>query len=161
MRIEPQPLTGFDFAEARHLTPYGLASVRWDRAGDEVTISAMVPPDATAEVVLPDGARHEVGSGGHAWTAVAPLRPAEARRLSLTSRLAQIIDDPEGYRVLVDVLSEMDPAVSDEVRYHTTWITGRAIGELLERRAPAAVRQRIADEWEALNTARGIEVVDA
>ena len=102
-----------------------------------------------------------VGSGEHAWTAVAPLRRAETQRLSLTSRLAQIIDDPEGYRVLVDVLSEMDTAVGDEVRHHTAWITGRAIGELLERRAPAAVRQRIADEWEALNTARGIEVVDA
>jgi hypothetical protein len=63
--------------------------------------------------------------------------------------------------VLVDVLSEMDTAVSEEVRNHTAWIRGRAIGELLERRAPASVRQRIADEWEALNTARGIEVMDA
>ena len=79
----------------------------------------------------------------------------------MRSRLTQIIDDPEGYRVLVDVLSEMDTSVADEVRTHTAWITGRAIGELLERRAPAAVRQRIADEWDALNTARGIEVVDA
>jgi hypothetical protein len=77
---------------------------------------------------------------------VASLRRAEAQRLSLTSRLAQVIDDPEGYRVLIDVLSEMNPAVSDEVRNHTAWTTGRAIGELLERRAPAAVRQCIADE---------------
>ena len=74
----------------------------------------------------------------------------------MTSRLAQVIDDPEAYRVLVDVLSEMDPAVADEVRSHTTWVTGRAIGELLERRASAAVRQRIADQWEVLNQARGI-----
>src|SRR4029078_4631663 len=36
LRIAPQPLTGFDFAEARHLTPYGPASVRWDRDGDQV-----------------------------------------------------------------------------------------------------------------------------
>ena len=36
IRIAPQPLTGFDFAEARHLTPYGPASVRWDRDGDQV-----------------------------------------------------------------------------------------------------------------------------
>ena len=161
LRIEPHPLPGFDFAEAAHETPYGRAAVRWDRSGDEVTINATVPPGATADVLLPDGARHHVGSGEHAWTAVAPLRRAEAQRLSLTSPLAQIIDDPEGYRVLVDVLSEMDPAVGDEVRSHTAWITGRAIGELLERRAPIAVRQRIADEWEALNRARGVETIDA
>ena len=46
IRIAPQPLTGFDFAEARHLTPYGPASVRWDRDGDQVRIVAEVPPNS-------------------------------------------------------------------------------------------------------------------
>jgi hypothetical protein len=63
--------------------------------------------------------------------------------------------------VLVDVLSEMDPSVADEVRNHTAWVRGRAIGELLERRAPAAIQQRIADEWDGLNAARGVEVLGA
>ena len=161
LRIEPHPLPGFDFAEAAHETPYGKAAVRWDRSGDEVVVRATVPAGVTADVLLPDGARHQVGSGEHAWTAIAPLSRPKAQRLSLRSRLAQIIDDPEGYRVLVDVLSEMDTSVADEVRTHTAWIPGRAIGELLERRAPAAVQQRIADEWDALNTARGIEVAGA
>ena len=161
LRIEPHPLPGFDFAEAAHETPYGKAAVRWDRSGDDVVVRATVPPGVTADVLLPDGARHQVGSGEHAWTAIAPLSRPKAQRLSLRSRLAQIIDDPEGYRVLVDVLSEMDTSVADEVRTHTAWIPGRAIGELLERRAPAAVQQRIADEWDALNTARGVEVVGA
>jgi alpha-L-rhamnosidase len=161
LRIEPHPLPGFDFADAAHETPYGRAYVRWDRSGDDVVVRATVPPGVTADVLLPDGARHQVGSGEHAWTAIAPLARPKAQRLSLRSRLAQIIDDPEGYRVLVDVLSEMDTTVADEVRTHTAWIPGRAIGELLERRAPAAVQQRIADEWDALNTARGVEVVGA
>ena len=60
-------------------------------------------------MVLPDGARHQVGSGEHAWTVIAPLSRAEAQHLSLRSRLAQIIDDPEGYRVLVDVLVRDGP----------------------------------------------------
>jgi alpha-L-rhamnosidase len=161
LRIEPHPLPGFDFADAAHETPYGKAAVRWDRSGDDVIVRATVPAGATADVLLPDGARHQVGSGEHAWTVIAPLSRPKAQRLSLRSRLAQIIDDPEGYRVLVDVLSEMDTSVADEVRTHTAWIAGRAIGELLERRAPAAIQQRIADEWDALNTARGIEVADA
>jgi alpha-L-rhamnosidase len=161
LRIEPHPLPGFDFADAAHETPYGRADVRWDRSGDDVVVRATVPPGVTADVLLPDGARHHVGSGEHAWTAVAPLSRPKARRLSLRSRLTQIIDDPEGYRVLVDVLSEMDSTVADEVRTHTAWIPGRAIGELLERRAPAAIQQRIADEWDALNAARGIEVAGA
>ena len=135
--------------------------MRWDRSGDDVVVRATVPPGVTADVLLPDGARHQVGSGEHAWSVIAPLSRPKAQRLSLRSRLAQIIDDPEGYRVLVDVLSEMDTSVADEVRNHTAWIPGRAIGELLERRAPAAIQQRLADEWDALNTARGIEVVSA
>jgi alpha-L-rhamnosidase len=161
LRIEPHPMPGFDFAEAAHETPYGKAAVRWDRFGDDVAVRATVPPGVTADVLLPDGAFHQVGSGEHVWTAIAPLSRPKAQRLSLRSGLAQIIDDPEGYRVLVDVLSEMDTSVADEVRNHTAWIPGRAIGELLERRAPAAVRQRIADDWDALNIARGVGVVAA
>ena len=74
LRIEPHPLPGFDFADAAHETPYGKAAVRWDRSGDEVTFSATVPAGVTADVLLPDGARHQVGSGEHAWTAIAPYR---------------------------------------------------------------------------------------
>ena len=148
LRIEPHRCRASTSLKPR-TRPVRKAAVRWDRSGDDVVVKATVPSGATADVLLPDGARHQVGSGEHAWTAIAPLSRPKAQRLSLRSRLAQIIDDPEGYRVLVDVLSEMDTSVADEVRSHTAWIHGRAIGELLERRAPAAVQQRIADEWNA------------
>ena len=72
LRIEPHPLDGFDFASAEHQTPYGRAKVRWERAGDEIAVEALVPANAEADVVLPDGSRHEVGSGTHRWTVAAP-----------------------------------------------------------------------------------------
>ena len=72
LRIEPHPLDGFDFASAEHQTPYGRAKVRWERAGDEIAVEALVPANASADVVLPDGSCHEVGSGTHRWTVAAP-----------------------------------------------------------------------------------------
>lgn len=73
LRIAPHPLDGFDFAEAVHLTPYGRASVRWDRDGDDVTVEAAVPANTEADVILPDGTRREVGSGSHHWTVRVPV----------------------------------------------------------------------------------------
>ena len=35
-------------------------------------VEALVPANAEADVVLPDGSRHEVGSGTHRWTVAAP-----------------------------------------------------------------------------------------
>jgi len=72
LRIAPHPLEGFDFAEAEHLTPYGRASVRWERDGEDITVEAVVPANTDADVILPDGTLHEVGSGAHRWTVREP-----------------------------------------------------------------------------------------
>jgi alpha-L-rhamnosidase len=72
LRVEPRPLDGFAYASAEHLTPYGRAKVRWERVGDEIAVEALVPANTSADVVLPDGSRHEVGSGTHRWTVAAP-----------------------------------------------------------------------------------------
>lgn len=71
LAIEPHPLDGFDFAEAVHLTPYGEARVRWERSDGGVVIDAQVPANTEADVVLPDGRRHVVGSGSHRWVSTA------------------------------------------------------------------------------------------
>ena len=97
IRIAPQPLTGFDFAEARHLTPYGPASVRWDRDGDRVLVVAEVPPNSRAEVLLPDGTQLEVDSGRHTWTVTAPATDTSRPPVSLESTLADLVDDPEAF----------------------------------------------------------------
>ncbi len=72
--ICPVPGGGLTFARARHLTPYGMASVQWRLVEGELEVSATVPPGATAEVSLPgaDPPAFEIGSGRHRWTVPAP-----------------------------------------------------------------------------------------
>ena len=61
---------GLTWATSRHLTPYGLAESAWRIDGATFELSATVPPNTTATVVLPhsDAAPVEVGSGQHRWT---------------------------------------------------------------------------------------------
>ena len=72
LRIAPVPGDGLSWATSRHRTPYGLAEVSWRIEGDEIEVTAVVPPNTAAEVVLP-GTGHgstevlEVGAGRHAW----------------------------------------------------------------------------------------------
>ena len=99
IRIAPHPLDGFDSASAEHLTPYGRARAAWTRTGDRIRVEAIIPPNTTATVELPDGRTLEVGSGTHTWevdAAPAALPPAQ---VGLDSSLAAVIDDPEAYRV--------------------------------------------------------------
>jgi alpha-L-rhamnosidase len=71
LRVEPRPGPGLTSAAATHETPYGTASVAWTLSGGTAfALEVTVPPNTTAEVVLPDGsAAVEVGSGRHSFTA--------------------------------------------------------------------------------------------
>ena len=154
LRIAPQPLTGFDFAEARHLTPYGPASVRWDRDGDQVRIVAEVPPNSRADVELPDGQRLGVGSGRHTWTVTAPAADTAQPPVSLETTLAALVDDPEAFTATLGAVAEIDPAVADDVRRHTAWLPGRQVKELFDNRVPPAARDLVVAAFEKLNVTR-------
>ena len=70
LRIAPRPGGGLTHASAPHLTPLGLASSSWRRDGEHFSLEVIVPPGATATVVLPGAAGdvHEVGAGSHLFT---------------------------------------------------------------------------------------------
>ncbi|MGY5120020.1 alpha-L-rhamnosidase C-terminal domain-containing protein [Streptomyces sp. 900105755] len=55
LRIGPPPGGGVTEAGARLCTQYGTAEVSWALSGREPTVEAVVPPNTTANVVLPDG----------------------------------------------------------------------------------------------------------
>ena len=57
----PGPLAS---ASARHLTPYGEASIAWTRTEGGLSVEVTVPVGTTAIVELPTGT-HEVGPGTH------------------------------------------------------------------------------------------------
>ncbi|MGW8482124.1 family 78 glycoside hydrolase catalytic domain [Microbacterium sp. NPDC055903] len=154
LAIEPHPLEGFDFAEAAHRTPYGQARVRWDRDGDEVIVVATVPPNTEADVVLPDGTRHTVGSGSHRWISSAPAQVAAPGAVGFSSSLAAIIDDTEAYTAILDVLTELRPQVVADFRDSTEWSPRLTLGDRLLRLTGPEVRGAIAERLDALSVQR-------
>lgn len=62
-RVEPRVGGGLSWAEATHDSPYGRIEVAWHRDGDLVRLRVVVPPGATADVLLPDGRQAEARSG--------------------------------------------------------------------------------------------------
>jgi len=154
IRIEPRPLAEFDHASAEHLTPYGTARAGWSREGEVVRVTATVPPNTTAVVVLPDGGTLHVGSGTHEWEMVDAAPPASPSRIGLDSTLAAVIDDLEAYRAIGDVLEAANPEAADAFRTTTRWSDGRELGEALFMHAGPEVQRAIAERLAELSARR-------
>jgi alpha-L-rhamnosidase len=61
--IQPEPGGGLTWARAALESPYGRIETSWSAGDGNLHLEVTVPPGTTAEVVLPDGARAEVGPG--------------------------------------------------------------------------------------------------
>jgi alpha-L-rhamnosidase len=93
IRIAPVPGGGLSWASSRHRTPYGIAESSWRIDDGSLEVTALVPPNTTAEVVLPGVAASSeplvVGSGRHAWRVSDPMagqgRPAPRGGFSLAA----------------------------------------------------------------------------
>ncbi len=137
LRIAPRPLAALDHASARHETPYGAAEVAWRREGNVVRVTAVVPPNTTADVDLPgipnDGTAlpATVGSGAHEWTVVLPAASPRPPLPGLEASLADVMDDPRAYAALLAALSEAAPERVDTVRGETVWGAGRPLSSAL------------------------------
>ncbi|MDN3496829.1 family 78 glycoside hydrolase catalytic domain [Planococcus sp. APC 4015] len=131
LRIAPVPLTSLDHASARHRTPYGEASVSWARDGSGVRVTAVVPANTTADVVLPGQEPFEVGSGRHEWEFDAPAGPVRRPLPGIEASLADVVDDPRAYRALLDTVAEFDADRAEVVRRETLWGTQRAVSAAL------------------------------
>lgn len=70
-RVAPVLGGGLTSAEAAVRTPFGEASSAWRLECGRFTLRVQVPVSATAEVVLPDGTSHDVGSGSHDFSCAA------------------------------------------------------------------------------------------
>ncbi|QIG39309.1 family 78 glycoside hydrolase catalytic domain [Microbacterium sp. 4R-513] len=132
IRIAPRPLAGLDHAAARHLTPYGEASVAWRRDGSDIVVRAVVPANAMAIVDLGGGSEETaVGSGVHEWRMPAPLRRVPSALPGLSASLADVIDDPRAYRAVLDTLAAADPERAEAVRTDTVWGANRPLSTAL------------------------------
>ena len=75
----PAPGGGLTHARAAARTPYGLAACSWALEDGQIAVEVVVPPNTTAEVVLPggDGQEITVGSGTHRWSYPYPVSDME------------------------------------------------------------------------------------
>lgn len=86
LSVRPLPGGGLTWAAARHLTPYGTASVRWRREDATLHVEVSVPPGCDAVIELPGQEPVTAGSGAHTFTcayraaADDPIAPLPARR---------------------------------------------------------------------------------
>ncbi|NIK59515.1 alpha-L-rhamnosidase [Kribbella shirazensis] len=91
-------------ASARHLTPYGEASVAWTRADGQVTLTVTVPVGSSAKVAVPGQDVVEVGHGTHEWTADDPY--AETPELPADATVRQLLDHLPTWSALATAATE-------------------------------------------------------
>ncbi len=147
-RIRPQPGGRLTHARAQLHVPYGPVESDWRIGGNRFSLDIEVPPNTTAEVLLPgrDGDPVEVGSGRHAWqyevdaATLARWQP----RLGLDTRLASVLEHPGGREVLARLAPQVLEAAEarDDVRRATIRRYARAAREQL----PDDLLQQIEDE---------------
>ena len=106
-RIEVRPLiTGeLTFARARHLTPYGEASVSWKRESGELRLDVTVPVGTTATVHVPGESEPvEAGPGSHSW--VRPDPCGKDRALPAEPTIRQLMDHAPSWAAVVAAARE-------------------------------------------------------
>jgi alpha-L-rhamnosidase len=119
--VQPLPAAALTSASARQLTPYGEASVAWERTGGRFRLDVRIPVGTTARVHLPGAAGPElVGHGEHHWDvtdpASAPAAPAGTVR--------EVIDDPALWTAVVAAAVETgvcpggEPQLADRLGPH-------------------------------------------
>jgi len=65
--VAPHPVSPLTWARGETLSPYGRIVSHWRIEKGAFLLDVDVPPGIMAEVVLPDGASHMVGSGLHSF----------------------------------------------------------------------------------------------
>ncbi|MDN3496856.1 family 78 glycoside hydrolase catalytic domain [Planococcus sp. APC 4015] len=68
IRFAPRPSAALSSASARHLTPYGEASISWTTHGGSLHVEVRVPHGTSGILDLQGHAPERVGPGAHAWT---------------------------------------------------------------------------------------------
>ena len=65
--IAPKPDGRLSWAERSYVSEQGLVRCAWKRGEDGLAVEVTIPCNTTATVLLPDGTKHEVGSGSYRY----------------------------------------------------------------------------------------------
>ncbi|WP_081909119.1 glycoside hydrolase family 78 protein [Deinococcus sp. YIM 77859] len=114
MTIRPLPGGGLTSASARHVTPYGEASVAWTISGDTFTLEAVLPPNTSATVILPgeEDMPLEVLSGEHRWERPYRSPQRSLPPLTLGLPLVDLWDDEEALNAVLALAQEKHPPLA-------------------------------------------------
>ncbi len=154
LTIAPQPIGGLDWVVTRHETPYGLASVGWRRDAGQIVVEAVVPPNTSAQVELPDGQVFEVTAGSFSWR-VDDEPPAAPGLVTVETPLGQIIDDEVAYQTVVDAFTSVDPVVAHDFIHRAVWAENQTLFGAFSLIAPAVV-SAVKAALDRLNAERGL-----
>jgi len=104
--VRPRPGGGLTHAQAKHITPYGLAEASWKIESGKFDLNMIVPPNTTILVILPNGDEHEVGSGKWHWSV--DYQDPDARGPFTVDDLAgEIMSNPDASRTIMNVLTRI------------------------------------------------------
>ncbi|MDX2967843.1 alpha-L-rhamnosidase [Kribbella solani] len=134
-------------ASAKHLTPYGTASVAWARSDRQIKLIVTVPVGARAKVEVP-GADEvvEVGHGTHTWTGADPY--AQPTVLAADATVRQLMDHEATWTALAAAAVESG-FVGDDAD-----LAGR-LERYLDQSASALIEAAGTRNPEAVHTALG------
>ncbi|GAA2650530.1 alpha-L-rhamnosidase [Paractinoplanes durhamensis] len=112
IEVRPLPSRRLARASARHITPYGEASVAWERSGGDLRLELTVPVGATAVVTLPGQETPvEVRHGRYEWTVPDAYAPEEQAPAEPTIR--QLMDHEPSWDRLVSAAREAGVATDE------------------------------------------------
>jgi alpha-L-rhamnosidase len=109
MEIHPRPGGGITHAQARHLTPYGMAQCAWEIKDGNIELDVVIPPNTTALVTLPgdDYAPIEVGSGAWHWSV--PYQDPDARGpYTVDDLVGDIMSEDAARDAIFEILERID-----------------------------------------------------
>lgn len=147
--VAPHPIAELTRVSTRHTGPYGDVSVAWERTGGRLVVDVVVPPNSEAVVRLPGCDEERVGSGAHHYEVADPI-PAP-RPIDASASMAEVIDDPEAYKVVMDAMtgSELDAEGVDRL----SWGSGTYLADLTFLISPET-RATIEKGWAELSAGR-------
>ena len=76
--IKPAVVSGVDWVECSHDSPYGKIISNWRRTGGELVMDVTIPPNTTARVVVPGQSKPEITADGRPLPAETLLKCLEA-----------------------------------------------------------------------------------
>lgn len=108
MEICPRPGDGLTHAQARHVTPYGLAECSWKLEDSRINLDVIIPANTTALVTFPGSSTTPVEVGSGTWHWSVDYQDPDARGpLTVDDLTGDILNEPGAGNAIKEVLAQV------------------------------------------------------